>query len=148
MSAQPKYITQSEFDSALAAFSGHVDHVINMVKADFRREITNSEDRVIAKINEVKTNLEARIGSLEGEVAELKTEVAELKTEVAELKTEVAELKLENQSLRAEMNEMNQRLDRVESVGKANHQMLQIAIQHFSKINEQLDKINKKLGID
>lgn len=46
MAAQPQYITQPDFDAALTAFSGHVDHAINMAKAEFRREIVESENHV------------------------------------------------------------------------------------------------------
>jgi len=39
------------------------------------------------------------------------------------------------------MQELRQQQDRLETVGKANHKMLQLMIENFSKVS-------KKLGID
>ena len=125
MSAQRKYITQPEFESALTAFSGYVDHSINMAKGELRREIVASEDRIIAKITELTAPSNQETGT--NEVS------AKLATK-ADLEAVKAELK-------AEIQEIRERQDRIESVGKANHQMLQLMLEQFSKVN-------KKLGID
>ena len=97
---------------------------------------------------ETKTNIETKLDNLDARLTNVETELATVKTELQEVKAGLQEVKAENQTLRTEMNEMNQRLDRVENTGLANHQMLQVAIEQFSRINEQLGKINRKLGID
>jgi hypothetical protein len=75
MSAQPQYITRSEFDSALSAFSGHVDHVLNMTKAELRREIIGSEDRLVAKIDDIKRELQTRIQVLETKIDSIEAKI-------------------------------------------------------------------------
>ncbi len=140
MAAQQKYITQEEFDTALAAFSGYVDHSINMAKIELRREIVGSERRIIAKINALTAPSDQETDPNDPS-AKLVTKAdldAAINGAKAELRAEMQEMK----------QEVNQRLDRLEVNGKANHQMLQIALEHFRSINEQFTKINKKLGID
>jgi hypothetical protein len=103
MAAQEHYITQADFDQRIGDFTGHLNHTINMAKAELRREIVMSAEQI----------------------------KVELRTEIQAVKTELSE----------RIDQVEQRLDRVENMGKLNHQMLQLVL-------EQLSKISKKLGTD
>lgn len=144
MSAQPKYVMQPDFDKALTAFSGYVDHTVNLTKADIRREIIVSEDRLRTEfqteIRASEARLQTQIQASEDRLrAEMQASEARLRTEFqAEIQASEARLRAEFQASEARMK---QQIDRVENVGKSNHQLLQIMLDQFSRIN-------KKLGID
>jgi len=143
MATQPQYITRPEFEEAFTAFSGYVDHSINMVKMELRKEIIASENRIIAKITELTSPTSQEIEPNEAS-AKLVT-----KTDLdAAINGAKEELKAEIQDIRQQQEDIRERQDRIEGVSKANHQMLQLMLDQFSKVNEQLSKINKRLGID
>jgi len=78
--AQPNAITHDEIDQRFTAFSGYVEHLINMNKSDTRRSIVESEQRLETKIDAVKQQikdveqqLNTRIDAVQAEVSHIKT---------------------------------------------------------------------------
>jgi TolA-binding protein len=65
LTAQEHYITQTEHDQRMSDFTGYIGHVVNTSKADLRREITQSEDRLRTEIQAVKAELSEHINQVE-----------------------------------------------------------------------------------
>ncbi len=144
MLPQQNYITQPEFDSAITAFSGHVDHTINLAKADIRREIIASEDRIEARMDSFEARMEAlesRMDRIEARMEALESRMDRIEARMEALESRMDRLEARMDSFEARLDRVEARLDRVENMGKLNHQMLQLVL-------DQLSKINQKLGID